>query len=211
MLPGGVTVFSNVHQITCSSSSCLSHQLVSIHSDTSSLRRSVNKCCLLPSSVTQMMDLWRFPVLSDCRSKFSRLCCQKQVMTQLIAPLKVQTESCSSVIVHTDAASFVCRGTKVILCTLLCFLWNGAESVTATKNQTDQRQQETQLMLCSSPPTTGTAVTHQGCGNWTRGGFLWCLCAGIWCCGCRCSVRSVKGWKLGSVFSVVLLTVLLPL
>lgn len=164
----------------------------------------MNKCSLLSSSVTQIMDLWRFPVRSDCRSKFSRLCYQKQVMTQLIAPLKAQTESYSSVIVHTDAASFVCRGTKMILCTLLCFLWNGAESVTATKHQTDQRQQETQLMLCSSPPTTGAAVTHQGCGNWTCGGFLWCLCAGIWSCGCRYSVRSEKGWKLGSVFSVLL-------
>lgn len=159
----------------------------------------MNKCCLLPSSVTQMMDLWRFPVLSDCRSKFSRLCCQKQVMTQLIAPLKAQTESCSSVIVHTDAASFVCRGTKVILCTLLCFLWNGAESVTATKNQTDQRQQPPeQLWLIRDVGTGPVGVSCGACVQvfgavgadvqsdlWKVGSSAPCLVLSCWQCFCH--------------------------
>lgn len=94
------------------------------------------------------------------------------------------------------------------LCTLLCFLWNGAESVTATKKQIAQRQHESQLMLCSSPPHHRNSCDSSGMWELDLWGFPVvpvCRYLVLWVY-CRYSVRSVKGWKLGSVFSVVLLT-----
>lgn len=130
----------------------------------------MNKCSLPSSPVTQMMDLWRFPVLSEGSDDTADSTSQR--VTALSSSTLMQL-----------VLSVVEQKRFFALCCVFC--GNGAESVTATKNQTDQ--QETQLMLSSSPPHHRTAVARQGCGNWTCGGFLWCLCAGVWSCGCRYS------------------------